>query len=250
MIPKTYIDYYGDAVRWFVGHVVDVENDPLKLGRVKVRALGVYDNIKDEDLPWAQIVVPITTGIHEGKGQNLGILKGTQVFGIFLDGQNSQLPMVIGSIPKEGDTNSKANDKYPLNKVYETETGHYKEWDDSEDGRIREQHRSGTFYELQADGSRVTVIEKDDTLTVKGDVKLIVHGNVTADISKDLTANVSGSTKIDCSSTTLTGDLRVDGGVSVGSDVNTDKGISLNNHTHPVLKVKKGSSAVESEKPV
>ena len=186
MIPQTYIDYYGDAVRWFVGHVVDVKNDPLKLGRVKVRALGVYDNIKDEDLPWAQIVVPITSGIHEGKGQNLGILVGTQVFGIFLDGQNSQLPMVIGSIPKEGDTNSKANDKYPLNKVYETETGHYKEWDDSEDGRIREQHRSGTFYELQSDGSRVTAIMKDDTLIVNGDVRIIVNGSASVFCKEDV----------------------------------------------------------------
>lgn len=186
MIPQTYIDYYGDAVRWFVGHVVDVENDPLKLGRVKVRALGVYDNIKDEDLPWAQIVVPITSGIHEGKGQNLGILVGTQVFGIFLDGQNSQLPLVVGSIPKEGDTNSKANDKYPLNKVYETETGHYKEWDDSEDGRIREQHRSGTFYELQSDGSRVTAIMKDDTLIVNGDVRIIVNGSASVFCKEDV----------------------------------------------------------------
>ena len=189
MIPKTYIDYYGDAVRWFVGHVVDVENDPLKLGRVKVRAIGVYDNIKDEDLPWAQVVIPITQGVHEGKGQYLGILKDTQVFGIFLDGQNSQLPMVIGSIPKEGDANPKADGKYPLNKVYETETGHYKEWDDSEDGRIREQHRSGTFYELQADGSRVTVIEKDDTLTVKGDVRIQVNGNASVICSNDVTVS-------------------------------------------------------------
>lgn len=187
MIPKTYVDYYGDAVRWFVGSVVDVENDPLKIGRVKVRAIGVYDNIKDEDLPWAQVVVPITQGVHEGKGQYLGLLQGTQVFGIFLDGQNSQLPMVIGSVPKQGDANSKADDNYPLNKVYETQSGHFKEWDDSEQGRIREQHRSGTFYELQADGSRVTAIMKDDTLIVGGDVRIIVNGNATVTCANDVT---------------------------------------------------------------
>lgn len=187
MIPKTYVDYYGDAVRWFVGSVVDVENDPLKIGRVKVRAIGVYDNIKDEDLPWAQVVVPITQGVHEGKGQYLGLLQGTQVFGIFLDGQNSQLPMVIGSVPKQGDANSKADANYPLNKVYETQSGHFKEWDDSEQGRIREQHRSGTFYELQADGSRVTAIMKDDTLIVGGDVRIIVNGNATVTCANDVT---------------------------------------------------------------
>lgn len=187
MIPQTYIDYYGDAVRWFVGRVVDVENDPLKLGRVKVRALGVYDNIDDEDLPWAQIVVPVTVGIHQGKGQNLGILKDTQVFGIFLDGQSSQLPLVVGSIPKEGDTNSKTDANYPHNKVYETERGHYKEYDDTEGNeRIREQHASGTFYELQADGSRVTSIQKDDTLIVNGDVRIIVNGSASIFCREDV----------------------------------------------------------------
>ena len=100
MIPKTFIDYYGDETRWFLGEVVDV-NDPKKIGRVKVKVFGVYDNIKDEDLPWAQIVVPITQGVHEGKGQYLGLLEGTQVFGMFLDGKNSQLPMVIGTVPKD-----------------------------------------------------------------------------------------------------------------------------------------------------
>ena len=178
MIPQAFVDFYGDQVRWFVGEVVNVKDDPLQLGRAQVRAFGVYDDIEDADLPWAQIVVPITQGIHEGKGQNLGLLVGTQVFGIFLDGQNSQLPMVIGSIPKDGDTNEKAKSNYPKNKVYETENGNFKEWDDGDD-RIREQHNSGTYYELQADGSRMTVIEQGDTLIVKGDVNISVVGTAT-----------------------------------------------------------------------
>ena len=103
MIPNNFIEFYGDQTRWFLGSVVDVK-DPMQLGRVKVKVFGVYDDIDDADLPWAQIVVPVTQGIHEGKGQNLGILVGTQVFGMFLDGKNSQLPMVIGTVPKEGDT--------------------------------------------------------------------------------------------------------------------------------------------------
>jgi hypothetical protein len=191
MIPQTYIDYYGDAVRWFVGHVVDVENDPLKIGRVKVRALGVYDNIKDKDLPWAQIVVPITQGVHEGKGQYLGVLKDTQVFGIFLDGQNSQLPMVIGTIPKKGDANAKAEGNYPFNKVYETESGHYKEWDDTEDnGRIKEVHRSGSYYEFMHDGSRTTLIQENDTLVITGNMNIVVIGD--ANISCNNTVNLQG----------------------------------------------------------
>ena len=185
MIPSNFIEYYGDQTRWFLGSVVDV-NDPLKLGRVKVRVYGVHDSydsketekysISDEDLPWAQIVVPVTTGVHKGKGQYLGILKGTQVFGMFLDGKSSQLPMVIGTVPKEGDANPKADANYPTNKVYETESGHYKEYDDTAgDERIKESHTSGTFYEMT-----------DEGIEIWGDTKVTIHGtaevNVTAPV--------------------------------------------------------------------
>lgn len=185
MIPSNFIEFYGDQSRWFLGEVVDVK-DPKQLGRVKVNVFGVYDDILPADLPWAQIVVPVTTGIHEGKGQNLGILVGTQVFGMFLDGKNSQLPMVIGTVPKEGDTNEKAKANYPLNKVYETETGHFKEYDDTEGNeRIREQHKSGTYYEIDKDGNMTIDATESEvrTITIKASGQI----NVTAPV-----VNVSG----------------------------------------------------------
>jgi hypothetical protein len=179
MIPSNFIEFYGDQTRWFLGSVVDV-NDPKKLGRAKVKVYGVYDDIDKADLPWAQIIVPITQGIHEGQGQNTGLLVGTQVFGMFLDGQSSQLPLIIGTVPKEGDTNEKAKENYPLNKVYETETGHFKEYDDSGTGRIREEHKKGTYYEMT-----------DDGIHIYGDTKVTIHGkgeiNVTAPV-----VNVNG----------------------------------------------------------
>ena len=210
MIPNTFVDFYGDQTRWFLGEVVNVKDDPLKLGRVKVRVFGVYDAkegdkylIADEDLPWAQIVVPITQGIHKGKGQNLGILVGSQVFGMFLDGQNSQLPMVIGTVPKENDTgeedtktktpitepdtNSKALDNYPYNKVYETESGHYKEYDDTPGAeRIKESHKSGTYYEIDKDGN-MTIDATGDKIK---NITIISSGqiNVTAPV-----INVNGT---------------------------------------------------------
>lgn len=206
MIPSSFIEYYGDQTRWFLGIVVNVDDDPLKLGRAQVRAFGVYDQIEDADLPWAQVVVPITQGIHEGKGQNLGLLVGTQVFGIFLDGQNSQLPMVIGSIPKEGDTNDKAKENYPYNKVYQTETGHYKEWDDTEgEERIREQHMSGTYYEVMSDGSRETVVEENETLRVKGDVTIIGEKDANIKISGNCSITVTGNASISAKNVSVTG---------------------------------------------
>lgn len=99
MIPDTFIEFYGDQTRWFLGQVIDID-DPLYLGRIKVHVFGVHDTIKDEDLPWAQTVVPITQGGTEGRGNNLGIQVDAQVFGVFLDGPSSQLPLILGSIPR------------------------------------------------------------------------------------------------------------------------------------------------------
>lgn len=95
--------YYGDNTRWFVGTVVDIL-DPLRLDRVKVRIHGVHTEntllISNEDLPWAQVVIPTTEGGSSGLGSNSQIKVRAQVFGFFLDGKDSQQPLVIGSIPK------------------------------------------------------------------------------------------------------------------------------------------------------
>lgn len=104
MIPNTFIDYYGDETRWFTGIVIDSYNDPLKLNRARVRIYGIHsDNIKDipnGDLPWAQVLTPATEGGSSGIGSTLRLENGALVFGIFLDGKQSQLPLVLGSIPK------------------------------------------------------------------------------------------------------------------------------------------------------
>ena len=103
MIPDRYKDFYGDQTRWFVGTVVNI-NDPLELGRVKIRIYGVHsDNkvdIPDIDLPWAQVITPITEGGVRGLGGILGVKQDAQVFGLFLDGPNSQMPLILGSMPK------------------------------------------------------------------------------------------------------------------------------------------------------
>lgn len=96
-------EYYGDQSRWFIGIVKDIQ-DPLELGRVRVRIYGVHPDktpdAEDDDLPWAQVLVPVTEGGSSGIGTNIGIKVQSQVYGIFLDGKDSQLPLVLGSIPK------------------------------------------------------------------------------------------------------------------------------------------------------
>ena len=120
MIPQSYIDYYGDQTRWFVGVVTDVK-DPLQLGRVKVRIFGVHSesvsDVPDSSLPWAQTVIPVTEGGSSGLGATIGIQVKAQVFGIFLDGKSSQLPLVVGSIPKIETGGVKYNVEVNPNKV-------------------------------------------------------------------------------------------------------------------------------------
>lgn len=63
-------------------------------------------------------------------------------------------------------------------------------------------------------------------------VKIITNAPITEVNTEVANINASESVTIDSPQTTCTGELRVDGGVSVGNDVNTDAGISLNQHPH------------------
>ena len=72
MIPSRYQDFYGDETRWFVGTVISVK-DPIELGRIKVRIMGVHGSeILDENLPFAQTVLPVTEGGTNGLGGGAG----------------------------------------------------------------------------------------------------------------------------------------------------------------------------------
>jgi len=82
---------------WFKG-VVEDRQDPLNLGRIRVRIIGVHNESKllvpTESLPWASIILP-TNG-----SRTLSVPKeGEWVFGFFEDGSNSQKPIILGVVP-------------------------------------------------------------------------------------------------------------------------------------------------------
>lgn len=104
MMHALQSDFYGDNFRWFFAKVID-GSPPYGLeGRVKIRIIGVHDdnvqNIPQSDLPWAQVMLPGTTFGSSGFGLVPQVLPGSLVFGLFLDGKQSQLPIVLGSFPK------------------------------------------------------------------------------------------------------------------------------------------------------
>ncbi len=91
-------DFAGHEFIWFVG-VVEARNDPLKLGRVRVRCFGWNPTDKKlcptDQLPWAGTVQPVTAP----PAASSGLTEGTWVFGFFMDGRAAQSPMVMGIIP-------------------------------------------------------------------------------------------------------------------------------------------------------
>jgi len=223
MIPTRYKEFYGDETRWFIGTVVDL-NDPMELGRIRVRIMGIHTDdkqqIPDEGLPWAQTILPVSEGGTNGLGINTGIQTNARVFGVFLDGSNSQLPLVLGSMPKleedsaggrstsqlargtntitktpdstTGEPASPYAAEYPHNSVHSTPSGHVIEIDDTPDAeRIHIYHKSGTFVEMHPNGDVVTHT-KNGFKTVTGDEKIHVTGNLEIHADGDITMTTGG----------------------------------------------------------
>ena len=86
------------------------------------------------------------------------------------------------------------NAQYPFNHVRETESGHIQEMDDTPGHeRIHEYHRSGTFYEIHPDGTKVTKIVGDGFEIVHQNKQVRVRGNMNVFVDGDASLYVRGS---------------------------------------------------------
>jgi len=99
---------------------------------------------------------------------------------------------------------------YPDNHVYETETGHLLEFDDTANNRrYHRYHPAGSFEEIYDDGTRLIKVVGQDyemilngknmyvsgnlNVTVTGNMRQLVYGNYHLEVEKDYTINVKGS---------------------------------------------------------
>ena len=107
---------------------------------------------------------------------------------------------------------------YPRNHVYESESGHIQEYDDTPDNeRIHERHRTGTSYEIDKDGNKVEIIKAESYRLLSNKQQLQIQGD--SDISID------GRHKIYINKTNVAGnnyDIQVGTGANV--NIQVDKG--------------------------
>lgn len=105
IISEQNINFVGkDGFYWWIGEVEDNE-DPLNVGRVKVRVLNYYTNpaggssvnLPTDDLPWATVLQHTAQAGNDRQGESSGQLQpGAIVMGMFMDGESAQMPLVMG----------------------------------------------------------------------------------------------------------------------------------------------------------
>jgi uncharacterized protein YoxC len=116
--------FLGASFNWWVGQIADDSTwrDNILPGkfetanqipgwgrRYKVRIIGLHDQgeteIKSDQLPWAQVMYPVTAGGGQGgSGQTPNLRQGNMVFGFFLDGQEQQVPVIMGVLGNNAQT--------------------------------------------------------------------------------------------------------------------------------------------------
>lgn len=189
--------------RWFEGEIVDID-DPLKMGRVKVKELIGQDKETTDNLFWCQVIMPPTGANAKGVGvAAVGLNKNSKVLGIRV---SSSLSYIIGSFPYNVDDNDHSLSrqarglgpvekvyiedfgekkteyaaKYPFNKTITTESGHVLELDDTPRAeRIHVYHKSGSYVEIFPDGSIVTKSMKDSTsVTIDNHAISVIKGDL------------------------------------------------------------------------
>ena len=116
--------FLGGSFLWWIGQIVDDSTwrDNINPGkyedktsipgwgrRYKVRIIGLHDQgettIPSDQLPWAQVMYPVTAGGGQTAAMDSTKLRqGNMVFGFFLDGQERQVPVIMGILGNNSQT--------------------------------------------------------------------------------------------------------------------------------------------------
>jgi hypothetical protein len=116
--PST--NFWGkDPMNWWIGQVTDPEKgkwgdslestqaangEEINGFRCRVRIVGYHDcadDLPDEDLPLAHILLPPNTATTGGCGETVQYQGGEVVVGFFMDGEDAQQPVIFGTLFKQ-----------------------------------------------------------------------------------------------------------------------------------------------------
>jgi hypothetical protein len=97
-----------DGFRWWIGQIPPIEamGEQVEGGgwgnRFKVRILGYHPystaDLPNEDLPWAQVLIPTTSGSGAANcATGVQLQPSDIVLGFFLDGDNAQIPVILAT---------------------------------------------------------------------------------------------------------------------------------------------------------
>lgn len=253
-----------EGFRWFIGIVEDV-TDPLQLGRVKVRILNEHDSdVETGDLDFAHILMPNTSACVDGVGDSPNLSVGSRVVGFFIDGEEKQNPMILGSFPTIPDNDTVRHSlsflargkntitrnrigpepdsayaaQYPFNRTITTRAGHIIELDDTPDNtRIHIHHKAGAYIEINNRG-RIVIKSPIDSIDVaggvktiyaKGDVDIVSEKNVTIAAKKGIKLGAPGGVTITEGSLMVKGAISSAVGVSGTFTTPTGKVVEVQN---------------------
>ena len=110
-----------DGFTWWIGKIAPIEAQGKQVSgdgwgnRFKVRIIGYHprnkSELKDIDLPWAIALLPATAGTGgANKGQSVRYRPGDSVVGFFIDGNNAQVPVIMGALGRTSDVSQDAPD--------------------------------------------------------------------------------------------------------------------------------------------
>jgi hypothetical protein len=299
-----------DGFIWWTG-IVEDRQDPLKLGRCRVRCLGWHSPNKSDmptnRLPWALPNIPVNMPIVYTPRE------GDMVFGFFIDGENAQEPIILGIFPgiplKASNRQDPFNDprtaelaaapvkpdesatnyprkldepttsrlarndsdypspinkakkakkaskvepdsyyaaKYPYNNVYESESGHALEFDDTKSAeRIHLYHRSGSYVEYGPLGDRAERIQRNKFTVVVGTDSVYVQGSVKMYVDGDYDLNVTGNIRINGKTVNINKGTM--GAARIGDTADTGDqgtGSETDNNSAGTNKIESGSGTV------
>ena len=163
------INLDGKFVWWF--GVIEDRNDPLRLGRFRVRVGGIhtpnklksdFNGIPTNELQWAHVIMPITSASNSGVGASpTGVPLGTHVMGFYRDGDMCQDPVIMGTclgIPTPASDSSKG---------FADPDGVYPKFTDEPDvNKLADQTRySGAPSSVAKTQAKITGITRQDQTT-------------------------------------------------------------------------------------